>query len=108
MQIDQFFQSIGAKQFGPKGQSTYRLPDTTRLELEERAGSAPTIGQGPDEGIGLYFQFTDGSVIIMSRHGSEDCNRGALAFAARYDARGEGTSWIANAGPVQIVQPPSD
>ena len=107
MEIDQFLQSIGARQFGPKEQSTYRLPDTTRVELEERAGSAPTIEQGP-EGIALVFKFTDGQAMIMARHGSDDCIRGALAFAARYDTRGEGTAWIANAGPVQIVQPPSD
>ncbi len=106
MEIDQFLQSIGARQFGPKWKSTYRVPDTYRLDLEEKAGAAPTIGQGPDEGLGLYFQFTDGSVIIMSRHGSEDCIRGALAFAARYDARGEGTHWIAKAELIEHL--PSD
>ena len=108
MEIDQFLQSIGARQFGPKGKSTYRVPDTTRLKLEKRAGNAPTIGQGP-EGIGLCFQFTDGWVMIMARHGSDDCIRGAQAFAARYVAQGQGNAWIAHAGPVEVIeQPPSN
>ena len=107
MQIDQFFQSIGATQVGPKWKSTYEVPDFYLRDLEERAGGAPTIEQGP-EGIALVFKFTDGQVMIMARHGSDDCIRGAGAFAVRYDTRGERTAWIANAGPVQIVQPPSD
>ena len=83
------------------------MPDTYLVDFEQKAGAAPTIQQGP-EGTALVFPFTDGRVMIMARHGSDDCIRGAGAFAVRYDTRGEGTSWIANAGPVQIVQPPSD
>lgn len=108
MEIDQFLQSIGARQFGPKGKSTYRVPDTYRLDLEEKAGAAPTIGQGP-EGTALVFQFTDGWVMIMARHGSDDCIRGAQAFAARSLVQGRGNAWIAHAGPVEVIeQPPSN
>ena len=106
MEIDQFLQSIGARQFGPKWKSTYRVPDTYPLDLEEKAGTAPTIQQGP-EGTALLFQFTDGLVMIMARHGSDDCIRGALAYAARYVAQGQGNAWIAYAGPVERIEQPS-
>ena len=103
MKIDQFFQSIGATQFGPKWKSTYEVPDFYLRDLEKQAGGAPTIKQGP-EGIALVFKFTDGQVMIMARHGSDDCIRGALAFAARYNTSREGTAWIAKAGPVELIE----
>lgn len=86
MQIDQFLRSIAARQFGPKGKYTYRVPHTYLLDLEQKAGAAPTIKQGP-EGTALIFQFTDGQVMIMARHGSDDCIRGAAAYVARSNHR---------------------
>ncbi len=82
MQIRQFLQSIAASQLGPKSKITYEVPDTYRSDLEEKAGAAPTIQQG-DKGMALIFQFTDGQVMIMAEHGSDDCIRGATAYVAR-------------------------
>ena len=56
------------------------------IDLEEKAGAAPTIQQGP-EGTALVFQFTDGRVMIMARHGSDNCIRGATAYVARSNPR---------------------
>lgn len=86
MQIGQFLQSIAASRLGPKSKSTYQLPDTYPLDLEEKAGAAPAIHLGP-KGTALVFQFTDGRVMIMARHGSDDCIRGATAYVARSNPR---------------------
>ncbi len=80
--VHQFIQAASGEQHGPKWKSKYRLPDTCRLDLEEKAGAAPLIQLG-EKGFNLIYQFEDGVVLIVAPYASDEVIRGAIAFVAR-------------------------
>ena len=59
------------------------MPDTDKLDLEEKAGAEPEIGTAT-KASNLVWRFEDGKVVLISAPRSTDGSvRGAVAFVFR-------------------------
>lgn len=82
MKVDDFLKVASAKKHGPKSNAEYRIPDTYRLNLEDKAGVEPLILHG-NKGVNLIYEFEDGKVLIVMSHLTDEAIRGASLFVAR-------------------------